>query len=132
MVRRGVASGGLFIPGTTIATPDLYNVAGLDPYEYGYRVPLLVITPYLGMGPGTVDHTVRSTASILDFIEYTFGVPEGTLGTLDNAGMDDLRALASPGATATQPPPTPIASGFPASNLPQCNKDEDTTLEPND
>ncbi|MBV9102335.1 MAG: hypothetical protein JO060_02030 [Candidatus Eremiobacteraeota bacterium] len=55
-----------------------------DPYEYGFRVPLLAI----GMtAKNAVDHTPRSSAAILHFIEDVFGL--ASLGTLD-AQSDDL------------------------------------------
>jgi phospholipase C len=45
-----------------------------DPYEYGYRVPMLVVSPYLKTA-GAVDHTVSNFARILHYIETTFGLP---------------------------------------------------------
>jgi phospholipase C len=56
-----------------------------DPYEYGFRVPLLAIGSTAQSG--LVDHTPRSSAAILHFIEDVFGLP--SLGTLD-AQTDDL------------------------------------------
>jgi phospholipase C len=59
-----------------------------DPYEYGFRVPMIVVSPYVK--PHQVDHTLRSAVSILTFIERTFGLP--TLGTLDTR-TDDLSVM---------------------------------------
>jgi phospholipase C len=73
-----------------VPPPFAVNPAGgnPDPMEYGMRVPLLVVGPYVI--PGTVDHTVRSADGILTFIESVFGLP--SLGTLD-AQSDNLSAV---------------------------------------
>jgi phospholipase C len=119
---------GLTLGGTTIAATDLYNSANRDPYEYGYRVPMLVISPWVKQG---VDSTPRSTASILDFIEHTFGVTEGSLGTLDSKslpGHDDLHGMFNFQQTAL-PPPNEKVTGFPT----QCiSPGPDIAPEPND
>jgi phospholipase C len=45
-----------------------------DPYEFGYRIPLFIISPYIA-SPNTVDHTPRNIAgSILRAIEFTFSL----------------------------------------------------------
>ena len=87
-----------------------------DPYEYGFRVPLVVISPYARAN--TIDHTQRSQAAILHYIETTFNLP--SLGTLD-AKTDDLTPMLNFAQTPLQyvpvyaPPPvktpTPIPSG---------------------
>jgi phospholipase C len=59
-----------------------------DPYEYGFRVPLIVVSAYVV--PHQVDHTLRSAASIVSFIEWTFALP--SLGTLD-ARSDNLSVM---------------------------------------
>jgi phospholipase C len=59
-----------------------------DPYEYGFRVPMIVVSAYVV--PHQVDHSVRSAASILSFIESTFALR--SLGTLD-ARSDDLSGM---------------------------------------
>jgi phospholipase C len=56
-----------------------------DPYEYGFRVPLIAIGPYVK--PGYISHVPRDMTSILHFIEDDFGV--SSLGKLD-AQTDDL------------------------------------------
>ncbi len=63
------------------APPKIYNS-----FELGFRVPLLVISPYAKRGH--VSHTHHELASILKFTEETFGLP--SLGTTD-ARADDLR-----------------------------------------
>jgi len=44
----------------------------LNSYEYGFRVPLVVISPYAK--PGYISHTVYDFGSILKFVEATFGL----------------------------------------------------------
>ena len=44
----------------------------LNSYEYGFRVPLVVISPYAK--PGYISHTVYDFGSILKFIEANFGL----------------------------------------------------------
>jgi phospholipase C len=56
-----------------------------DPYEYGFRVPLLAIGPYAKNG--YMSHKTRDFTSILHFIEDVYGLP--SLGKLD-AQTDDL------------------------------------------
>jgi phospholipase C len=58
----------------------------LDPMGLGYRVPLLVISPYAKHG--YVSHVQHEFGSILRFTEETFGL--GPLGLTD-ARSDDLR-----------------------------------------
>ena len=57
----------------------------LDAYGLGFRVPLLVISPYAK--PGYVSHVQHEFGSILHFTEETFGLP--SLGQAD-ARADDL------------------------------------------
>ncbi len=88
-------------------------------YELGFRVPLLLISPYV-VQPGYVSHVQHEFGSILHFTEETFGT--GSLGTTDSTS-DDLQDSFD----YTQPAHsfTPIsAPGF----SPACNgshKDED-------
>jgi phospholipase C len=60
--------------------PTIYNS-----YELGFRVPLLVISPYAK--PGYVSHVQHEFGSILHFVEERFGL--GSLGYTD-ARADDL------------------------------------------
>jgi phospholipase C len=60
--------------------PQIYNS-----YELGFRVPLIVISPYTPRG--YVSHTQHEFGSILKFIEEDFGLE--SLGTTD-ARADDL------------------------------------------
>ncbi len=63
-----------------VAPPKLYNA-----YELGFRVPLIVVSPYAR--PGYISHQLHEFGSILHFTESTFGL--GSLGTTD-ARADDL------------------------------------------
>ncbi|MGA7354050.1 MAG: alkaline phosphatase family protein [Candidatus Cybelea sp.] len=56
-------------------------------YELGFRVPLLLISPYV-VQPGYVSHVQHEFGSILHFTEETFGTKN--LGTTD-ATADDLQ-----------------------------------------
>jgi phospholipase C len=58
-----------------------------DSYEYGFRVPLLVVNPYVVRA---VSHTKRNFVSILTFMERLYGLP--SLGTED-AQTDDLFSM---------------------------------------
>jgi phospholipase C len=60
--------------------PQIYNS-----YELGFRVPLVVISPYAKTG--YVSHKQHEFGSILKFVEETFGL--GSLGTTD-VRADDL------------------------------------------
>jgi phospholipase C len=57
----------------------------ISSYEYGFRVPLIVVSPYAKAG--FVSHQTHDFGSILKFIEETFGL--ATVGYAD-ANADDL------------------------------------------
>jgi phospholipase C len=61
-------------------TPTIYNSL-----ELGFRVPMIVVSPYAK--PGYVSHVHHEFGSILKFTEETFGLP--SLGTTD-ARADNL------------------------------------------
>jgi phospholipase C len=72
-----------------------------DPFEYGLRTPLLVISQWAKKG---IHHGYRSQASILKFIEKAFkgSAPDGTLGPLgtmtpDTDPFNDDLLTAGPG-----------------------------------
>jgi phospholipase C len=69
-----------------------------DRYEVGFRVPLIVVSPYAKKG--YVSHVQHQQSSILHFIESTF-----TLGTLGHA---DLRADDLSDCFNFLQPPTPF------------------------
>jgi phospholipase C len=62
--------------------PPLYNH-----YELGFRVPLIVISPYAKHG--YVSKVQHEFGSILAFTEEAFGITKGSLGTTD-VRADDL------------------------------------------
>jgi phospholipase C len=55
-------------------------------YVYGFRVPLIVVSPYARAG--YISHQNHDFGSILSFIEKTFGLP--ALGYADTYAPDDL------------------------------------------
>jgi phospholipase C len=57
-----------------------------DPFEYCFRVPLIVASAYANVG--SIDHTNRTFVSAIRLIEETFGLPE--LGTMDQFEPDGL------------------------------------------
>jgi phospholipase C len=57
----------------------------INSYEYGFRVPLIVVSPYAKAG--YISHVTHDFGSILKFIEKNFGLP--SLGYAD-APADDL------------------------------------------
>lgn len=62
-----------------------------DPGTYdttGFRVPLLVISPFTK--PGYVSHTVMDTTAILHFIEERFSLPSLTARDAAQAPMDEF------------------------------------------
>jgi phospholipase C len=91
--------------------PGLTN----DPYEYGFRVPLMVISPYVKQA-GLIDHTQRDFTSILHFIESVYKLPP-----LGGANLETLTDDLSPMfnfTTATPLQYKPVStSGFKASDF---------------
>jgi len=59
-------------------------------YEYGFRVPLIVVSPYVKAG--YVSHQYNDFGSILKFIEETFSLPEinPSVGYADTYALGDL------------------------------------------
>jgi phospholipase C len=57
----------------------------INSYEYGFRVPLIVVSPYAKQA--YISHTAHDFGSILKFIEKQFNLP--SLGYAD-AQADDL------------------------------------------
>jgi phospholipase C len=68
-------------------SPNPVHVAPpiINSFEYGFRVPLIVVSPYANQG--YVSHVTHDFGSILKFIEETFRLP--SLGYAD-ALADDL------------------------------------------
>jgi|HubBroStandDraft_2_1064218.scaffolds.fasta_scaffold00538_10 phospholipase C len=60
----------------------------INSYEYGFRVPLLVVSPYAKSQH--VSHQVNDFGSILKFIENTFGLQAVSAGYADALATNDL------------------------------------------
>ena len=67
-----------------VAPPRQYGCDATSPYGLGFRLPLIVISPYAK--PGYIMKDVAEQASIPRFIEKIFGAP--ALSTLDPAAQD--------------------------------------------
>jgi len=67
-----------------VPPPRQYGGSATDPYGLGFRVPLLVISPYAK--PGFIFKEVAEQASIPRFIEKVFNAP--ALSTFDPAAQD--------------------------------------------
>jgi phospholipase C len=80
----------------------------LGPYmELGFRVPLLVISPYAKQG--YVSHVQYEFGSIIAFAEETFGIKKGALGATDKRANDladafDFKQAPRPFVTISAPP----------------------------
>jgi len=59
--------------------------------QYGFRVPLLVVSAYTPLG--YVDNGRHDFGSILRFIEQNFGIPEGALNFADARATTDLTSF---------------------------------------
>ena len=68
-----------------VAPPRQYGCDTTQPFGLGFRLPLIVISPYAK--PGFVFHELAEQASIPRFIEKVFGATQ-TLSDLDSAAQD--------------------------------------------
>jgi len=68
-----------------VAPPRQYGGTAAQPYGLGFRLPLLIVSPYAR--PGFVFHEQSEQASIARFIEKVFGSTQ-TLSDLDPAAQD--------------------------------------------
>ena len=68
-----------------VAPPRQYGCDPATPYGLGFRLPLIVISPYAK--PGFIFHETSEQASIPRFIEKVFGATH-TLSSLDPAAQD--------------------------------------------
>ncbi|MFZ1051845.1 MAG: alkaline phosphatase family protein [Candidatus Sulfotelmatobacter sp.] len=91
-------------------------------YVYGFRVPMVVISPYAKLG--YISHVTHDFGSILKFIESTFNLP--SLGYAD-APADNLSDCYNFGQTATQFQTIP-----PPSNDAECKSDTSPATDPDD
>ncbi len=73
-----------------VAPPIRNSGSNLNSYEYGFRVPLVVISPYAK--PAYVSHQQNDFGSILKFIEETFSLPQidPSVGYADSYALGDL------------------------------------------
>jgi len=78
--------GGWFdhVPATLLSVPD----QGQGDYQYGFRVPLVVISAYTPVG--YVNNNRNDFGSILRFVEHNFFIPEGALNVADKRATNDL------------------------------------------
>ena len=70
--------------------PSLLSVPqqGQGDYQYGFRVPLVVVSAYTPQG--YIDNNRHDFGSILRFVEQNFGIPEGALNFADQRATTDL------------------------------------------
>jgi phospholipase C len=71
-------------PPTLLSVPQ----QGQGDYQYGFRVPLVVISAYTPVG--YVNNNRHDVGSILRFIEHNFRIPEGALNFADARATTDL------------------------------------------
>ena len=74
-------------PPTLLSVPN----QGQGDNQYGFRVPLLIVSAYTP--PGYVDNARYDFGSILRFIEQNFGIPEGALNFADARATTDLASF---------------------------------------
>ena len=60
-------------------------------YQYGFRVPLIVVSAYTPAG--YISNFRYDFGSILRFIEHNFGIPEGQLTFADRRATRGLRSF---------------------------------------
>ena len=70
--------------------PTPYNTQ--DPNEWGFRVPLIVISPWVTK-VNYVSSTLRSQGAILDFVENIFNLPSLNGDDSTNDDLADLFAF---------------------------------------
>jgi phospholipase C len=95
----------------------------INSYEYGFRVPLVVISPYI-VKSGYISHVTHNFGSILKFIEGNFRLP--SLGYAD-ATADDLSDFFNYGQT-----PMAFTSITPPANNATCQADTSGPTDPDD
>jgi phospholipase C len=71
-------------PPTLLSVPQ----QGQGDYQYGFRVPLVVLSAYTPKG--YINNSRHDFGSILRFIEHNFGIPEGALNFADQRATTDL------------------------------------------
>src|SRR5208282_3438117 len=71
-------------PPTVLAMPQ-------GDYQYGFRVPLIVVSAYTPAG--YINNVRHDFGSILRFVEQNFGIAEGALSFADSRSSTDLTAF---------------------------------------
>jgi phospholipase C len=105
-------------PPTLLASPQ-------GAYQYGFRVPLIVVSAYT---PPTINNLRHDFGSILRFVEQNFGIHEGALSFADArsrtdlTGFFDLSATPRPFRTIAAPRD---AAFFLTDKRPQLDPDDD-------
>jgi phospholipase C len=74
-------------PPTLLSVPQ----EGQGDYQYGFRVPLVVVSAYTPKG--YINNSRHDFGSILRFIENNFGIPEGALNFADQRATTDLTSF---------------------------------------
>ncbi len=93
-------------------------------YVYGFRVPLLVISPY-NVRAGYISHNTHDFGSILRFVENTFNLSQ--LGFADTAAPDDLSDFFNFSQT-----PTAFQPITPPADTATCIADQSAPTDPDD
>lgn len=95
-------------PPTLLSVPQ----KGQGDYQYGFRVPLVVVSAYTPKG--YIDNQRHDFGSILRFIEYNFGIAEGALNFADQRSTTDLREFFDLNISprAMEPIYTPLGEDF--------------------
>jgi phospholipase C len=70
--------------------PTILPKPGGD-YQYGFRVPLVVVSAYTPVG--YIDNQRYDFGSILRFVQHNFGITEGSLNFADARASNDLTAF---------------------------------------
>jgi phospholipase C len=88
-----------------VAPPRQYGCDPTHPYGLGFRLPLIVISPYAK--PGYIFHDVSEQASIPKFIEKVFGA-QRALSDIDAAAQDGQANDLMDAFDFTQTPQPPL------------------------
>jgi phospholipase C len=70
-----------------VSPPFGYSDGSNSQYVYGFRVPLIVVSPYAK--PGYISHNVHDFGSILKYIEGNFSLPTVATGYADSSTVTD-------------------------------------------
>ena len=79
-------------------------------YQYGFRVPLIVISAYTPKG--YIDNQAHDFGSILRMIEGVYGIPEGALGVADARAKTDLHNFFKASFRSYTPVPALVDASF--------------------